>query len=285
MKRLSSLVVAALLFVGFVVPSRIVCAQQLESARSSSIILRPLVSARSDSDAARFGVHMTPVAPAQRAADDAGPSAAGKVLRAVAGVGAGALVGGWLGYFGAQVGRSDWQKSTSEEKTSLRQSYTTAGVGVGGLLGYFMRPKVRARQAIPQPTSVPARTGRQLFSVAELRRSIATNALEAVELDRPEWTKQQRADEAKDGSAARAGAVESISLVVYVGDERVGGLETLRDIAIPEVAELRFYDSRDARRRWGAEHRYGAIEVVPASSASTSSASAPMTPAAVDSTK
>jgi hypothetical protein len=32
------------------------------------------------------------------------------------------------------------------------------------------------------------------------------------------------------------------------------------------VAELRFYDARDARRRWGIEHKYGAIEVVPASS-------------------
>ena len=55
--------------------------------------------------------------------------------------------------------------------------------------------------------------------------------------------------------------------MVYVGDEKVGAIETLRDIAIPEVAELRFYDARDARRRWGTEHKYGAIEVVPASTA------------------
>ena len=61
--------------------------------------------------------------------------------------------------------------------------------------------------------------------------------------------------------------MESISLVVYVGDEKVGAIETLRDIAIPEVAELRFYDARDARRRWGIDHKYGAIEVVPAASA------------------
>jgi hypothetical protein len=58
--------------------------------------------------------------------------------------------------------------------------------------------------------------------------------------------------------------VESVSLVVYVGDEKVGAVETLRDIAIPEIAELRYYDARDARRRWGVNHKYGAIEVVPA---------------------
>ena len=44
---------------------------------------------------------------------------------------------------------------------------------------------------------VPSKT---LIATAELRRSIATNALEAVELDRPEWTKQQHEDEAKRGS-------------------------------------------------------------------------------------
>jgi hypothetical protein len=276
MSRMKSLVVAALVFVG-VVPHGALSAQRAESAQSASLVLRPLVVARADSDAARFGVRMTPVAPSPRAAEEQGPSVGGKVVRAVIGVGAGALVGGWLGYFGAQVGRSDWDRVSSSEKTSLRQSYMSAGAGVGGLLGYFMRPKVRARGTLPQPMNIPARTGRQLFASTELRRSIATNALEAVELERPEWTKPQRDDEAKHGSAPRTGPVESISLVVYVGDERVGGIETLRDIAIPEVAELRFYEPRDARHRWGAEFRYGAIEVVPANSAS---AAAALTPAA-----
>jgi hypothetical protein len=278
MSRLKSLVVASLVLVG-VVPSGALPAQRMESAQSTSLVLRPLVSARSDSDAARFGVRMTPVAPAARVAAEGGSSAVGNTLRAVLGVGTGALVGGWLGYFGAQVGRSDWDRVPTDEKTSLRQSYTAAGVGVGAVLGYFLRPKVRARGALPQPMNIPARSGRQLFAATELRRSVATNALEAVELDRPEWMKQQRDDEAKQGTAARTGPVESISLVVYVGDERVGGLETLRDISIPEVAELRFYDSRDARRRWGVEHRYGAIEVVPAHSASASAAAPSATPA------
>jgi hypothetical protein len=278
MSRMKSLVVAALVFVGMV-PHGALSAQRVEAAQSASLVLRPLVVARADSDAGRFGVHMTPVAPSPRAAEERGSSTTGNVVRAVLGVGAGALVGGWLGYFGAQVGRSDWDQVPTGEKNSLRQSYTAAGVGAGALLGYFMRPKVRARGMLPQPMNIPARSGRQLFASTELRRSIATNALEAVELDRPEWTKPQRDDEAKHGSAPRTGPVESISLVVYVGDERVGGIETLRDIAIPEVAELRFYDSRDARRRWGVEHRYGAIEVVPVSAASASPA-APLVPAA-----
>jgi hypothetical protein len=201
------------------------------------------------------------------AADAAGSSTAGRVFRAAVGVGVGAVVGGWLGYFGAQVANSDWARITPAEKTSLRQSYTRVGVGVGGLAGYFLRPKARPVNRLPQPFNVPARTGRLLLASAELRRSIATNALEAVELGRPEWMKQQREDEAKRGNQPSALPVEAISLVVYVGDEKVGAVETLRDIAIPEVSELRFYDARDAKRRWGIDHKYGAIEVVPASAA------------------
>ena len=121
----------------------------------------------------------------------------------------------------------------------------------------------------------------RLVEDAELRRAIATNVLEAVELARPEWTQQQRADEAKHGDPSSTDPVEKTSVVVYVGDEKVGALETLRDVAIPEVSELRFYDARDARRRWGTEHRYGAIEIVPADAASTSAAA----PSAPDATR
>ena len=221
----------------------------------------------------RYAITMEPIsaplAPASAAADDdGGPSTPARVLRAVVGVGVGAAVGGWLGYFGAQVANSDWDRISPAEKTTLRQGYTRAGVGVGGLVGYFLRPKGRTVSRLPQPLNVPPRTGRLLLASSELRRSIATNVLEAVELGRPEWTKQQRNDEAKRGGQPSTLPVESISLVVYVGDEKVGAVETLRDIAIPEVAELRFYDARDARRRWGIDHKYGAIEVVPASTTS-----------------
>jgi hypothetical protein len=244
--RASFLSAAAPLVAALIVPSSVVA----QGATSRyAITMEPIAA---------------PVATASAAADeDGGQSTAARVVRAVVGVGVGAAVGGWLGYFGAQVANSDWERISAAEKTTLRQGYTRAGVGVGGLVGYFLRPKGRAVSRLPQPLNVPPRTGRLLLASTELRRSIATNVLEAVELGRPEWTKQQRDDEAKRGGQPSTLPVESISLVVYVGDEKVGAIETLRDIAIPEVAELRFYDARDARRRWGIDHKYGAIEVVP----------------------
>ena len=253
-------------FVVALVPSVTAVAQSAAPSASLVTAESPLASVRRESGP--YAITMAPIAPAAapRADDDGEPSIAGRVFRTAIGVGVGAAVGGWLGYFGAQVTNSDWARISPTEKTELRQSYTRVGVGVGAVAGYFLRPKARPVSRLPQPFNVPARTGRLLLVSAELRRSIATNALEAVELGRPEWTKQQRDDEAKRGGQPSALPVEAISLVVYVGDEKVGAVETLRDIAIPEVAELRFYDARDARRRWGIDHKYGAIEVVPASS-------------------
>jgi hypothetical protein len=226
----------------------------------------PVIAARDRTGP--YAITMAPIAvPAAQADEDGGPSVAKKVFRAAVGVGVGAAVGGWLGYFGAQVANSDWKSISATEKTELRQSYTVAGLGVGAVAGYFLRPKGRPAGRLPQPINLPARTGRLLLASAELRRSIATNVLEAVEISRPEWTKSQREDEAKRGNQPSTLPVEALSLVVYVGDEKVGAIETLRDIAIPEVAELRFYDARDARRRWGGDHKYGAIEVVPATAA------------------
>ena len=264
--RVSILSLAAPLAVSFVVP---MSARSQAAAPSASLVSAesPLASALRDG---RYAVTMAPIAPvvAARADDEGKPSMVGRVFRTAVGVGVGAAVGGWLGYFGAQVANSDWERISPTEKTELRQSYTKVGIGVGAVAGYFLRPKPRVNR-LPQPFNVPARTGRLLLASAELRRSIATNALEAVEMGRPEWTKQQREDEAKRGGQPSTLPVEAISLVVYVGDEKVGAIETLRDIAIPEVSELRFYDARDARRRWGIDHKYGAIEVVPASTAAS----------------
>jgi len=266
-----TLSLSAAAVVATLVPTLTAAAQRGAPAASVMSATSPLLAARQDPGS--YAITMAPIVPAarERADDESGPSTAGRVFRAAVGVGVGAAVGGWLGYFGAQVANGDWARISSTEKTQLRQSYTRVGIGLGAVAGYFLRPKGRPASRLPQPINVPARTGRQLIASAELRRSIATNVLEAVELDRPEWMKQQREDAAKRGDAPSTLPVEALSIVVYVGDEKVGAVETLRDIAIPEVAEVRFYDPRDARRRWGIEHKYGAIEIVPASSATSDS--------------
>jgi hypothetical protein len=273
MSRASFFIVATAAAVA-VLPSSLV-AQSAAPRMSALSPASAMLLARPESSA--YGVKMQPVAPAasfDADSDDDHQSVAGRILRSALGVGVGAAVGGWLGYFGAQVTNSDWARISDDKKTSLRQGYTRIGVGIGAVTGYFLRPKPHASR-LPGPYNIPARTGRLLLASSELRRSIATNALEAIEMGRPEWIQQQRKDEAARGSATN-GPVESTSLVVYVGDEKVGAIETLRDIAIPEISELRFYDARDARRRWGTNHKYGAIEVVPANASVTAGEETPV---------
>lgn len=273
MSRASFFIVATAAAVA-VLPSSLV-AQSAAPRMSALSPASAMLLARPESSA--YGVKMQPVAPASSFdadSDDDHQSVAGRILRSALGVGVGAAVGGWLGYFGAQVTNSDWARISDDKKTSLRQGYTRIGVGIGAVTGYFLRPKPHASR-LPGPYNIPARTGRLLLASSELRRSIATNALEAIEMGRPEWIQQQRKDEAARGSATN-GPVESTSLVVYVGDEKVGAIETLRDIAIPEISELRFYDARDARRRWGTNHKYGAIEVVPANASVTAGEETPV---------
>jgi hypothetical protein len=273
MSRASFFIVATAAAVA-VLPSSLV-AQSATPRMSALSPASAMLLARPESSA--YGVKMQSVAPAasfDADSDDDHQSVAGRILRSALGVGVGAAVGGWLGYFGAQVTNSDWARISDDKKTSLRQGYTRIGVGIGAVTGYFLRPKPHASR-LPGPYNIPARTGRLLLASSELRRSIATNALEAIEMGRPEWIQQQRKDEAARGSATN-GPVESTSLVVYVGDEKVGAIETLRDIAIPEISELRFYDARDARRRWGTNHKYGAIEVVPANSSVTTGEETPV---------
>jgi hypothetical protein len=176
----------------------------------------------------------------------------GAAVQAVLRVGGGAVVGGFLGYFVSQVRRSDWERLPAAERNRSRQQYTLAGASIGAITGFFLRPHTQPALGVPTPLPVSPRVGRQRLLASELRRSLATNALEAVQMERPEWIRRTAGD---------ADTVTSLS--VFVDNERIGEMVVLQDIAIPELSELRYYDADDARRRWGAVHRGGAIEVVP----------------------
>ena len=153
-----SYVSSATLVVALALPS-VLGAQSATSASRQAT--SPLIAARRESGP--YAVTMAPIA-VPAAAADAAPSTTRRVFRAVVGVGVGAAVGGWLGYFGAQVANSDWKRISADEKTELRQSYTAAGLGLGAVAGYFLRPKGRTVSRLPQPINVPPRTGRPCAS-------------------------------------------------------------------------------------------------------------------------
>jgi hypothetical protein len=89
------------------------------------------------------------------------------------------------------------------------------------------------------------------------------NALEAVQTLRPEWLEAAQAGSVAATQRTSSAASAETDIVVYVVDTRVGGVEALAEISIPELEELRMYEPTDAERRWGGAHPRGAIEVVP----------------------
>jgi hypothetical protein len=186
-------------------------------------------------------------------------------LAASASVLGGAALGAWLGYFVSQVAMSDWEGTRAADRVPYRRRFAWSGAAVGAIGGYLLRPRGRT-DGLGEPLGayiyVP-RTERDFIARAELQRAVALDALEAVQTLRPEWLNQAGAqgDAAREGGG-EASAADSV-VAVYVVNTRVGGVEALAEISIPEIEELRFYDPDDAQRRWGATHPRGAIEVVP----------------------
>jgi hypothetical protein len=179
----------------------------------------------------------------------------------------GAVLGAGLGYFLSQVVKSDWEGMRTAERASHRRRFALSGAAVGALAGFLARPRVRSAGVEPPRTYVyVAPSERHYIARDELRRAPVLNALEAVQQLRPEWLAgSQYVSHGTNGSSSDGGA----SIAVYVIDRRVGGLEALADISIPEVEELRLYERREAERRWGTVLPLGAIEVVPAAAAPT----------------
>jgi hypothetical protein len=85
----------------------------------------------------------------------------------------------------------------------------------------------------------------------EIGGRVSGTALDAVRMLRPAWLVKR--------------GPQSISyeadIRVYLGPARMGGIESLREIAAEDVAWMEFLDAAAANYRFGSGHPYGAIVV------------------------
>ncbi|HEU4566294.1 MAG TPA: hypothetical protein VFS05_16645 [Gemmatimonadaceae bacterium] len=95
---------------------------------------------------------------------------------------------------------------------------------------------------------------RERITAEEIAATQATNAYEVTRLLRPSWL-------AGRGPQSLRAEVSPYP-VVYVDDQRMGGLEWLRTISAESVAEIRFVSASDATTRWGTGHPAGVILVL-----------------------
>ena len=97
------------------------------------------------------------------------------------------------------------------------------------------------------------RSERNLITAADVQRANATNALEAVERLRPQFLRQHGTPTIQQPQGA--------PVVVYLNEQQLGGVGTLRNILAGEIREIRYIDARDATTRWGTGHAGGVILV------------------------
>ena len=95
---------------------------------------------------------------------------------------------------------------------------------------------------------------RDVILAPELMEIQRSNAYEAVERLRPRWLQSR--------GAGSIGTLERDTPRVYVDGQLYGDAETLRQLDIREIQEMRYMSASDATTRYGTNHTAGAILVV-----------------------
>lgn len=185
-------------------------------------------------------------------------------LRRLTSVFGGTALGAGLGYFASQVEMSDWDnRSRSAEGKAIRRRYLLSGAAAGATLG-FVIPVGRAGGRLPERSRVPAGA---VITAEDIARTVAANAYEAVQSLRPRWLVLKDVlslGQAVGGAAAAAADAEvtgDYAILVYMDQSKLGGVETLREIDLPMIRYIRFYNGTEATYRWGWGHAHGVIYV------------------------
>lgn len=222
------------------------------------------------------------VAPAAEAAEApaaapavAAPAALPQARRARASTGrrvlltlGGAIVGGWAGYLGSQVTRSDWDKENNGDFASYRMGFTVGGAALGAVTGLLVGRGGRDEGGLSRPSSAvrEPESSRDVIRVDEIRTSSARTALELVQTLRPQWLQRrgiQNPTETGRGEQVGDRGVRVTpgqgGIKVYLDNALLGEESALREIPTSTLGEVRWMDAAAATYRFGSGHTHGAI--------------------------
>lgn len=162
-----------------------------------------------------------------------------------------AALGAGVGYFASQLVRGDWSEGPGRGQPVNRSMWAAVGGGVGATLGFSFPIFGRGS---PDPAEPIRDNRRSVLTRAEISEHVLSNAYQAIELLRPEWLRQRPPDVWGQLSAATA--------VVYLDDQRLGPLSTLRDINVNDIESIRLVSVAEATNRWGTGHNQGVIQII-----------------------
>jgi hypothetical protein len=92
-----------------------------------------------------------------------------------------------------------------------------------------------------------------LITRAEIDESSAPNAYDLVQQARPRWLSSRGASTLQQSGGDMP--------LVYVGERRHGGIETLRGFSIDGIESLRFINAANATTRYGSGHTGGVVQI------------------------
>jgi hypothetical protein len=113
---------------------------------------------------------------------------------------------------------------------------------------------------LPLAASCASRAGtgpgssRDVITAAQIARTQAQNAYEAIDQLQPQWLTSRGATSLTDPTPTEAS--------VFMNGIHVGGLDHLRTVQVIDIAELRYYAAGPASARFGLGHQRGVIDII-----------------------
>jgi hypothetical protein len=104
--------------------------------------------------------------------------------------------------------------------------------------------------AMHQGGSTSPQENSSVIGAAELKDATYSNLYDLIQARRPRWL------QGRVFSGGRLATPE-----VLMGNRELGGTDALREIPLPSVLEVRYYDPSSAQAVFGPEHTNGVIQV------------------------
>ena len=101
-------------------------------------------------------------------------------------------------------------------------------------------------------SNVRDRPDRDIISQAQIQEHGFINAYDAVESLRSTWLRTRGTNSLNTPT----------EVLVYIDDNRLGGVQTLKQVTTSQILQIRFVDGLTATARWGLDHGQGVILVV-----------------------
>lgn len=139
---------------------------------------------------------------------------------------------------------------------------------VGTLLtGYAPAALAQSSQSMDTRTN-----SRSVITTAEIEKfDPSASVHDLVHALRRSWLNVQTTSLRETPTIVAQGKQEALvipasdaTLLVYLDNVKIGGIEELRSLNLTGVLEVRYYNAGQATGRWGSGHEHGAIEVITA---------------------